>query len=228
MYDKKVILRFWLRETMGLVIIGGALFWAAGTFDWLPAWAVLGITAAWIVSTYSVIIKNNPDLLAERLGPRKNAKRWDTLIMGIVGVAQLARTIVAGLDYRHSWTGTFSPAVQVIALLLCAAGYALVTWATASNAYFSQIVRLQPERGHSVATGGPYKFVRHPAYSGGILFDLAVPLLLGSWWALIPSGLSAVLFIIRTALEDRTLQAELEGYPDFAKKVKFRLLPGVW
>lgn len=228
MNDKKVILRFWLRETMGLVIIGAALFWAAGTIDWLPAWAVMGIIASWIIATYTVIMKNNPDLLAERLGARKNAKRWDTVIMGIVGVAQLARYIVAGLDYRHSWTGTFFPAVQVIALLLCAGGYALVTWATASNAYFSQIVRLQPERGHSVATGGPYIFVRHPAYIGGILFDLAVPLLLGSWWALIPSGLSAVLFIIRTALEDRTLQAELEGYPEYVKKVKYRLLPGVW
>lgn len=228
MSDKKVILRFWLRETMGLVIIGATLFWGAGTIHWLPAWVVIGIIASWIIATFTVIMKNNPDLLAERLGPRKGAKRWDTVIMSIVGVAQLARYIIAGLDHRHSWSGSFSPVVQVIALILCIFGYALVTWATASNAYFSQIVRLQPERGHNVATGGPYQWVRHPAYSGGILFDLAVPLLLGSWWALVPSGLSAVLFIIRTALEDRTLQTELEGYAGYAKKVKYRLLPGVW
>lgn len=228
MSDKKVILRFCVRELMGVAIIGVALFWAAGTLDWLPAWAVIAVTAAWSASIFIVIMKTNPDLLVERLGPRKGAKRWDTVIMGIVGVAQLARYIVAGLDHRHRWTGLFSPVVQVIALLLCIFGYSLVTWATASNAYFSQIVRLQPERGHSVATGGPYKFVRHPAYSGGILFDLAVPLLLGSWWALIPSGLSALLFVFRTALEDRTLQTELQGYADYAKKVKYRLLPGVW
>ncbi len=226
--NQKVAVRFCVRELMGVAIIGVALFWAAGTLEWLPAWAVIAVTAVWSASIFIVIMKTNPDLLVERLGPRKGAKRWDTVIMGIVGVAQLARYIVAGLDHRHSWSGSFSPVVQAIALLLCILGYGLVTWATASNAYFSQIVRLQPERGHSVATGGPYKFVRHPAYSGGILFDLAVPLLLGSWWALIPSGLSALLFVFRTALEDRTLQTELQGYADYAKKVKYRLLPGVW
>ena len=226
--NQKVVVRFCVRELMGVAIIGVALFWAADTINWLPAWAVIAVTAAWSASVFTVIMKTNPDLLAERLGPRKGAKRWDTVIMGIVGMAQLARYIVAGLDHRHSWSGSFSPFVQGLALLLCILGYALITWATASNAFFSQIVRLQPERSHTVATGGPYRRVRHPAYSGGILFDLAVPFLLGSWWALIPSGLSALLFVIRTALEDRTLQTELEGYADYAQKVRYRLVPRLW
>jgi protein-S-isoprenylcysteine O-methyltransferase Ste14 len=107
-------------------------------------------------------------------------------------------------------------------------GYALVVWATASNAYFSQVVRLQSERGHAVATGGPYRFVRHPAYIGTILFELAAPILLDSWWALIPGALNAVLFLVRTSLEDRTLRSELEGYQEYASQVRFRLLPGIW
>jgi len=226
--NQKVIARYCVRELMGVAIIGVALFWTAGTINWLPAWAVIVVTAAWSASIFIVIMKTNPDLLAERLGPHKGAKRWDTVIMGIVGVAQLARFIVAGLDKRNGWTDGLPTAVPVIALILCILGYALVTWATASNAFFSQIVRLQPERSHTVATGGPYRRVRHPAYSGGILFDLAVPFLLGSWWALIPSGLSALLFVIRTALEDRTLLTELEGYSDYAHTVRYRLVPRLW
>jgi protein-S-isoprenylcysteine O-methyltransferase Ste14 len=98
----------------------------------------------------------------------------------------------------------------------------------ASNAFFSQVVRIQSERGHAVATGGPYHYVRHPAYIGAILYELAVPVLLASWWALIPSALGAILLILRTALEDRTLQAELTGYVDYARQVRHRLVSGIW
>ena len=101
-------------------------------------------------------------------------------------------------------------------------------WATASNAYFSQIVRIQTERGHTVASGGPYRCVRHPAYAGAILYELAVPVLLASAWSAVPSVLAAILLILRTALEDRTLQSELIGYPEYTRKVLYRLLPGVW
>ena len=103
-----------------------------------------------------------------------------------------------------------------------------MVWATASNPFFSQIFRLQRERGHSVASGGPYRLVRHPGYLGSILFELAVPIMLGSWWALIAGGLSAGLFLLRTGLEDRTLQAELEGYREYAGRVRSRLVPGIW
>ena len=112
--------------------------------------------------------------------------------------------------------------------MVCVIGYALFVWATASNAFFSQIVRIQTERGHTVVTGGPYRFVRHPGYAGAILFELAVPFLLASWWAFIPSLIGAGLLVLRTALEDRTLQAELSGYPAYARQVAYRLLPGVW
>jgi protein-S-isoprenylcysteine O-methyltransferase Ste14 len=148
--------------------------------------------------------------------------------MSMLGITQLVRYIVAGLDQRYDWTLGFPGAAQVTALIVCILGYALVVWATASNPFFSQIVRIQSERGHVVVTGGPYHYARHPAYAGAIVYELAVPILLASWWASIASGLSVILLILRTALEDRTLQAELTGYVDYTRQVRYRLAPGIW
>jgi protein-S-isoprenylcysteine O-methyltransferase Ste14 len=226
--DTNLIARYAIRETMGIVVMGVALFWSAGKIDWWPAWAAIAVMLAWITATAIVIFRFNPDLLAERLGPRKGAKPWDTAIMSILGLTQLVRYIVAGLDQRYGWTGSFPLATQVAALTVCALGYGLFVWATASNTFFSQIVRIQSERGHTVVTGGPYHYLRHPAYAGAILYELAVPILLASWWASIASGLSVMLLILRTTLEDRTLQAELTGYVDYARQVRHRLLPGIW
>jgi len=226
--DTQLIVRYAIRETMGIVGMGVALFWSAGRIDWWPAWASMAVMLAWIAATAIVIFRLNPGLLAERLGPRRGAKPWDMAIMSVLGLMQLARYIVAGLDQRYGWTGGLPLTAQIAALTVCVLGYALVVWATASNTFFSQIVRIQSERGHIVVTGGPYHHLRHPAYLGAILYELAVPVLLASWWALTASGINVVLLILRTALEDRTLQAELAGYRDYARQVHHRLLPGVW
>ncbi|MFZ1551073.1 MAG: isoprenylcysteine carboxylmethyltransferase family protein [Anaerolineae bacterium] len=226
--DAKLITRYAIRETLGLLVMGAALFWPAGRLDWWAGWAVLAVMAAWIAAMAITLIRLNPGLLAERLGPRKGAKPWDTVIMSLLGLIQLARYIIAGLDQRYDWTGGLPAVAQLAALALCVLGYSLVVWATASNAFFSQIVRIQSERGHTVVRGGPYRYVRHPAYIGAILFELAVPVLLASWPALIISGLSVLLLILRTALEDRTLQVELIGYAGYARQVRYRLLPGIW
>ncbi len=226
--DKKLIARYFTRETMGMLVMGVALFWPAGTLGWWPAWAALAVMLAWTSATAAVILRSNPGLLAERLGPRKGARGWDVAIMGILGITQLARYLVAGFDQRFGWTGGLPLAAQIAALAVCVLGYALVVWATASNAFFSQIVRIQTERGHGVATGGPYRFLRHPAYLGSILYELAVPILLASWWAMIASGLSIILLLLRTILEDRTLLAELPGYANYASQVRQRMLPGIW
>ena len=224
----KLIARYALRETLGLFMMGLALFWAAGRLDWWPGWASLILMAGWSAGIAAAILRANPALLAERLGPRKGAKTWDTAIMSILGLLQLARYIVAGLDQRYAWTGAFSQGVQITGLVICVLAYALFVWATASNAFFSQIVRIQPERGHQVVQGGPYRWVRHPGYFGAILFELAVALLLASWWVLLIDVVSVILLIIRTLLEDQTLQAELPGYPEYSQRVPWRLLPGVW
>jgi len=136
--------------------------------------------------------------------------------------------ILAGLDVRFGWTGPVGLAWHLIGMLGLATGLGIFLWALACNAYFSEGVRIQEECGHTVATGGPYRFVRHPGYSGAILSQLTTPLLLGSIWALIPSIGSVIFYVLRTSLEDDTLVSELPGYPEFTRETRFRLLPGVW
>ncbi len=213
---------------MGLVVMAFSIFWAAVMMKWWSAWAALGVMAAWSVGTAVVILRFNPDLLAERLGPRKGAKLWDTLIISLLGLLQLGRYILAGLDQRWGWSGSFPLSAQVTALLLCILGYALVVWATAVNAFFSLIVRLQPERNQRVVMDGPYHFVRHPAYLGAIVYELAVAVLLCSWWTLLCGVVTTALLILRTALEDAALRKELPGYQEYSEKVKSRLIPGIW
>lgn len=208
--------------------MGVALFWSAGRMDWQPAWAAIAVWIAWFAAMDIIILRLNPHLMAERLSPPKGAKSWDRAILSCLRLTQLARYILAGLDQRYGWTGSFPLTAQVAAILVCILSGALFFWAMASNTFFSQIVRIQSELGHAVASGGPYRTVRHPGYVGAILFDLALSTLLGSWWAIAAGGLCAALIVLRTALEDRTLQAELEGYKEYAREVRYRLVPGVW
>jgi len=227
--DTRLVARYLFREALSLAGMGVALFWSAGRIDWWAGWAALAVMGVWIAATAIVVLRLNPALLAERLGPRQGAKSWDVAIVSSLGLVTLVRYIVAGLDQRYGWTGGLPVAAQLAALAVCAAGYDLLfVWAITSNAFFSQVVRIQPERGQTVVTGGPYRYVRHPAYIGAILYELAAPVLLASWWAMIPSALAAILLILRTALEDRTLQAELADYGKYARRVRYRLVPGIW
>ncbi len=225
---RRGVVRWLRRETMGLLSLAVILFVSAGRLDWGMGWAFFGVMALWVAATALAVIPRNPELLIERLGPKRGGKSWDTAIVSIYGLTTMIRLILAGLDVRYGWTTGLSLPIQIAALVVIALGYALVVWATASNAFFSQVVRIQTERGHTVATGGPYRYMRHPSYAGIIVLELATPIALGSAWALIPGVLAAILFIVRTALEDRTLRAELKGYEDYARQVHYRLLPGVW
>jgi protein-S-isoprenylcysteine O-methyltransferase Ste14 len=221
------IIRWLIRETTGVLGQAVVLLLSVGRWNWVMGWAFVIATTLWVGATALVVIPRNPDLLAERLGPRKGAKTWDAVIMSIVGLALIACYIVAGLDVRYEWTRISLP-LQIAALVIVVLGYALTVWATAANAFFSLIVRIQQERGHTVAAGGPYRFVRHPAYVGGVAMYLATPVMLGSLWALIPGGLSALLMVVRTALEDKMLLNELDGYKEYARRVRYRLIPGIW
>lgn len=224
----RIVVRWAARETMGLLMLGAILFLSAGRLDWAMGWGFVIIMTAWVIATGWVVISRYPQLLADRVSPPKGAKMWDTVLMGIVGVLALAGYLIAGLDLRHGWTTNMPAALQIIALVLAVAGYAITVWATASNAFFSLTVRIQKERGHTVATGGPYRFLRHPSNLGQIVLYLAVPTMLGSWWAGLTGVACALLIILRTVLEDRTLQTELAGYKEYAEKVRYRLIPGIW
>lgn len=220
--------RWLVREYMGVVIVAVSLFWPAGRWDWFWGWALVAIYLLWTTANTLLLWRRAPELLIERATRHQDVKNWDTLLMSLVGLLTLAKHILAGLDERNGWTGDLPLAVHTIMWLLATAGYALGTWAMVSNAYFATLNRIQKERGHKVARGGPYRLVRHPAYSGVVLFELATPLLLGSWWALIAGGLNAILMVVRTALEDKALQLDLPGYAEYCQETGRRLLPGVW
>jgi protein-S-isoprenylcysteine O-methyltransferase Ste14 len=199
---------------------------AAGRWDWFWAWLNVGIFA--VFDTLSIVLVD-PDLLVERTRRSADQKAWDKPLVGLaVGLLPLIGLVIAGLDERSGWSADISAIFQWIAALAIVIGYGITVWAMRVNAYFSAIVRIQTDRGHQVATGGPYRLVRHPGYVGAILFTLATPVMLDSWWALIPAVIACVVYVIRTRKEDDTLQAELPGYREFAQRTPFRLIPGVW
>lgn len=226
--NKKPVTLYLLGQFLSIVAAAVAMFWAAGRLDWQPAWLVLAIWLVWFLATDAVTFRLNPDLITERLAPPKGTITWDKAILSITRLVELARYIIAGLDQRYGWTGNFPSGAQMIAVAVCVLSTALFAWAMASNPFFSQVVRVQTERGHAVVTSGPYRFVRHPSYLSMILFELAISILLASRWAIFAGGVCAILLILRTALEDRTLRVELPGYTEYARGVRYRLLPGVW
>jgi len=136
--------------------------------------------------------------------------------------------IVAGLDHRYSWSPALSPWLNLLGFILISLGYAFASWALVENCFFFSTVRIQTDRGHVVCDSGPYRIVRHPGYAGNIPPLLGMVLALGSVWTLIPAAVALIIAVIRTALEDRTLQEELPGYPDYARRVRYRLIPGVY
>ncbi len=224
----KLIFSTVLEQVLSLAVTGVVLFWSAGRVDWWAAWAVLAVWLAWFVAIDVILFRGSRGLAEERSKPPAGAMKWDKGLLSLMRLVQLARYLLAGLDQRYGWTGGFALPLQVAALVTCGAGQALVAWAMAANPFFSQVVRIQKDRGHAVIRSGPYRVVRHPAYTGLILFELSVSTLLASWAALIAGGVCALLLVLRTVLEDRTLLAGLEGYADYARVVRQRLLPGIW
>lgn len=182
-----------------------------------------------LITIFSAFI-SDPDLLAERSRrDRKDQKDWDRLLLGLYGpIVPMIVPLIAGLDLRYGWQPEISITCQLLALAVYILGWGVHLWAMAVNKYFALFVRIQKDRGQTVATSGPYRYVRHPGYVGGILLTASAALVLGSWWAFIPGVLGALMLIIRTVLEDRTLQEELEEYKEYAQQVRYRLLPGIW
>jgi protein-S-isoprenylcysteine O-methyltransferase Ste14 len=211
-----------------VVFVAATLLIPAGRLDWIWGWALVGIYAIWVAANALILIPRDPQLLVERAARRKGVATWDTTILAAIGLLTMAKHIAAGLDLRFGWPPEIPVALQLVGFVVAALAYALTTWAMTSNTFFSLVYRIQEDRDHAVATAGPYRFVRHPGYVGTIAFELATPILLGSLWALIPGTLAAVLTVVRTALEDRSLCEDLESYTEYAQKVRYRLLPGVW
>ncbi len=223
------LIRRMIQVDFTFLIQAACLFLSSGRLDWVWAWAFLGVGVGILVFNLLVVMPKNLEMVAERGRVKEDAKTWDkwlALLISVIG--PLSTWIVAGLDVRWGWSPPLHWAVHIVALVLVTLGYLMFSWAMMSNKFFSGVVRIQKDRGHTVATGGPYRYVRHPGYVGWILLSLTTPLALGSWWALIPAILSVGLTIVRTALEDQTLQEELPGYREYAQQTRYRLLPGIW
>jgi len=212
-----------------LVLIQAVLlFLSVWKWDWWNAWAYLGEYLAFLVFNVFVLLPHHKDLVEERSQIGEGAKGWDRVIGGISAFGGLLILILAGLDERFGWLGGIRIEVQIAAFVLLGLSYPLFTWAMVSNKFFSTIVRIQKERGHTVQTGGPYRLVRHPGYASLLVSYITLPIALGSLWACIPMALLVVNLFVRTTLEDRTLQNELKGYKDYTAHVRYRLIPGIW
>jgi len=222
---RKNISRRLLQVSLSVIITAAILLISAGRFNLLYLWV-------YIAASLSVILINSlifpSELISERGRKKENVEKWDRIITGIMILPGLIIYLIAGLDIRFGWTPGYPIWFHIAGFIAFIAGNVIVSWAMISNNYFSTSVRIQYDRGHSVSSGGPYKYIRHPGYIGMILYLLATPVLLGSMWALIPTGLTVLLFIVRTAFEDNTLKMKLEGYKVYSEKVKYRLIPGIW
>jgi protein-S-isoprenylcysteine O-methyltransferase Ste14 len=226
---KKGALRWLLRETIGNLVLILILFGLVGRWDWWNGWALSAVYILWSLGSIIFILPVNPQMLAERSRPQKGAKKWDVAMVSAMSVFLLATYIIACLDVRFGWATPFPLWAQITGLVAAVLGYdVILMWSMVSNAYFTAIVRIQTDRQHTVATGGPYRFVRHPGYVGTILCYLATPFLLGSLWAMIPAVLAAGVLVVRTGLEDKTLHEELPGYLEYAQQTRYRLVPGIW
>lgn len=199
-------------------------------WDWWEAWvyAIIGILGFAISRVLAA--RRHPDLLAERARflQHEDAKPWDKLLSPLVGFGGGLIPLVVGLDALFDWSPPFSLPVKILALVIILAGYALGSYALIENRFFSGMVRIQTDRGHQVVSSGPYRWIRHPGYTGALLTYLATPLFLDSRWAFLPVIFITIVLVIRTSLEDKILQDELQDYSDYARRVRYRLLPGVW
>jgi protein-S-isoprenylcysteine O-methyltransferase Ste14 len=230
--DKKIgrLLKRLAQVLIAVAALTAMLFLSSWRFDWVMAWVYVGTFAVVLTAMTVYQELGNPELMEERseFKPREGVQTWDVILSAVVRVSLLGSYVVAGLDMRFGWKPEIPLAVQIAAFALGLLGGGLIAWAMAANRHAAVYARIQKERGHAVATTGPYRFVRHPFYVGVITFSLVMPVALGSLWALATGGLAALLFIVKTAAEDRMLREGLEGYREYAQRVRYRLVPGVW
>ncbi|MGC1122576.1 MAG: isoprenylcysteine carboxylmethyltransferase family protein [Candidatus Methanofastidiosia archaeon] len=223
----KAILRF----VMYLLLMPMILFIAAGTVHWTMGWIYILLSITFTAISRIVVFHKNPETLRERGRSleAEDVRNWDKAVLLFAALlGPLVMFIVAGLDFRFSWSPHIPGLIQSLALIFVILGYVIGGWAMIANRFFSAVVRIQKELNQTVIKDGPYRVVRHPGYFGGILSMLSTPVMLGSLWALLPAAFVVSLTIVRTFLEDKVLKEELDGYKEYSHDVRYRLLPGIW
>ncbi len=201
-------------------------------WDWWEAWVYGIISVVGFIISRRLAVQRNPDILTERAsyGKQEDTQPWDKILSPLVALGGFLILVVAGFDRLLEWPPYWyvSLSARLIALAFIMGSYALGAWALIENRYFSGVVRLQTDRGHQVVSSGPYRFTRHPGYAGTVITYLATPVLLHSIWAFLPAVFLCCMLVLRTRLEDEFLQKNLAGYADYAKKTRYRLIPGIW
>jgi len=228
---KTVSHRQWIRVVFVYLLIPLTLLLCGGDLDWRQAWIYSLIFFVAGIGGRIWTEQRHPGLMAERQNIEKiqSAKPWDKVLAPLMALSlSFPLVIVAGLDHLYGWSPEFPLWLIVLGFILILIGYAFSAWAFAENRFFSSVVRIQTDRGHAVCDTGPYRIVRHPGYAGNIPPLLGIVLALGSVWTLIPAAVALIIAVIRTSLEDQTLQEELPGYQDYARRVRYRLIPGIY
>jgi len=223
--------RQWIRLFVLYLLIPLILLICGGDLGWWQAWLYSLLIVVAGLGGHMWAEQRHPGLLAERQNIEnfQNAKAWDKVLAPLMAVTVgYPMVFVAGLDHRYNWSSEFPLWLIVIGFILISFGYAFAGWALAENRFFSSVVRIQTDRGHVVCDSGPYQFMRHPGYAGNILALFGIVLALGSVWTLIPAAVASIIAVIRTALEDQTLLDELPGYRDYARRVRYRLIPWIY
>jgi len=201
-------------------------FIGAGRIDYWQGWIYNGLNIIFLLLSYLLLPR---ELIEERLKPKEGMKKWDKIFYIVSIPVYFAILIISILDGgRFDWEPRIPFVVVIIGVVVYTIGQIIILWAKKVNKFFSTVVRIQKDRGQTVCKDGPYRFVRHPGYIGGLLHIIVTPLVLSSFWGLIPAVIAVVLLFIRTYLEDKTLQRELEGYTDYTNETRYRLLPGIW
>ena len=223
--------RQWIRLVVVYLFIPLVLLVCGGDFGWWQAWGYSLLIVAAGPGGRIWAERRHPGLVAERQNMEKaqSAKAWDKVLAPLMALSlSFPLVIVAGLDHRFGWSPVFPLWLIVLGFLLISIGYAFAAWALIENRFFSSVVRIQVDRGHVVCDSGPYRIVRHPGYAGNMLALLGMVLALSSTWTLIPVAVALIIAVLRTVLEDQTLQDELPGYRDYAQRVRYRLIPRIY
>jgi len=204
------------------------VFVPAGRLDWWPGWFFIAFLVVGYGASAAVLAWVNPVIYRARSGFQPGTERWDLILLSLLLPAMVAEIPLASLDAGRMGWSAVPAAVVILGYVLLGTSIVITAWAQAVNRFFEPGVRLQRERGQYVVTAGPYAVVRHPGYVGALMTFAGIALALGSWWALLPAALAGALLVLRTGLEDALLRERLEGYADYSRRVRFRLVPGIW
>ena len=219
----------WMSLLVRMSLFAVALLWPAGTWQWWEAWILIALWTVYGVVMTNYLLRHDPALLAERMKIvplDKEQKVWDKVLMSQFFITGIGLYLIPGFDVvRYEWSDPLPVWIRILAMLVHLPSFLLLWWVMRENTFLSKVIKIDKDRGQQVVTTGPYALIRHPMYTVVIVLLFVVPLALGSRYALILAVFLTLLLIIRTYLEDRTLYAELEGYPEYAKQTQYRLIP---